>query len=1068
MQPIKVKTMKKLLSLLVFFPLLLPASPVSRREAASSAARFLEEHGMNSSELTIRNHPGVRKSQAAGEECPYYVFDYGQGVVITSGDDRLPAVLGYTTSSSARSELPPALEAWLSDYEAYTAMLDKMPNEPLRPSAPRRNQQAQASADHAPIAPIITTQWYQREPYNLTCPVYPGTELRSVTGCVATAMVQAMSHYRYPAYTTKAIPKYTYTGDYQGAQTKITIPALPDHLFIDWDNIQDLYDAEHPHSPLNDTSIANLMMYAGKAVKMMYTPSGSGAYSINIASALRTYFGYPSTVMHHQRETFTSAEWDELIYNEIAHNRPVVYHGSTTTSGHAYVVDGYEGEGYYHINWGWGGSYDGYFLLDILNPRNNDKMGASSTREGYVISSGAIIGIDTVETEVALPRLMVGLKSCTEDSLYYSSRNYTNLPAHFDIGIALLDEDGNIASILDSHADIDYKNTSVLAHGFAINLHEAGTYQLAFVSRVTGTEAWIQSPNVNNNEALITITIDNEGKASMQGKYPHIDIRQINVLGPRQTDSLHTIDVLIANTGLAAYVNPLYLHYVSPDSLDVKTTSQTIWLENDENASRWVHLGFTPKSWGKYKLYIQTSSEPTPEEILDSLEIEIQTPTRASVKVGTKTTVYPTLQQAVSYALTKKNPTVKLLCNINLNTDTLQVRSKLSKHVLTLDLNGFKIEGKSPLMLYMRPKYSTSSLNIEDNSAAKTGRIITSAAYNGVIKTMYIYRGAVNVKGGSVEATNTLAYSSTNKSVKATAVYVRPSCSFTMSDGQVLVRSSRYAYGIASYGTMDITGGTILVGDSVSNRAYGLYVLGGTTHVSGSTTIESQAASYAIGALAGGGKPSTTGTLYHGELIIDGGTFNVHADDHAFGIGVLNSSRGAFVDAGSLIINDGEFNISVQQKIAYGVYLRKALQVNESIAVPQALIRGGRFMITGPSTLRPVNTYATADALTLEGGLFNCSKYLSRYTAPTKECNYQLVKLSKKSDAYKQGFRYQIVEIAGEKAEQAPIRLTTEQENADSDNVQKDNVQSTKILKNGQIYIMYEGKMYDVQGRRIE
>ena len=33
------------------------------------------------------------------------------------------------------------------------------------------------------------------------------------------------------------------------------------------------------------------------------------------------------------------------------------------------------------------------------------------------------------------------------------------------------------------------------------------------------------------------------------------------------------------------------------------------------------------------------------------------------------------------------------------------------------------------------------------------------------------------------------------------------------------------------------------------------------------------------------------------------------------------------------------------------------------------------------------------------------------------------------------------------------------------EDVQRDKVQSTKVLQNGQLYIMYEGKMYDVMGR---
>ena len=1062
--------MKKLLSLLVLFPLLLPANPVSRGEAESSALRFLQERGISGSVLTVSKSHGARKSQAADGVCPYYVFDYGQGIVIASADDRLPAVLGYTTSPNKHADLPPALEAWLEDYEAYTALLDKHPEEAQQQHAPqRRRQEITPSPDHAPVEPFITTQWYQREPYNLTCPVYPNLDKRSITGCVATAMAQAMSRYRYPSHTIKAIPQYSYTNDYLDEDISVTVPGLPNNLFIDWDNMLDLYDDEHPHSPVEDTAVANLMMYVGKSVKMMYSPGSSGAYSINVASALRNYFGYASTVMHHQRETFSSAEWDELIYNEIAHNRPVVYHGSTTTGGHAYVVDGYESEGYYHINWGWGGSYDGYFLLDVLNPRNNDKLGASSTREGYVQSSGAIIGIDTVETELAQPRLMVSIKEFADDSLYYSSRNYTTIPTHFDIGIALLDENANIISILDSHSDINYKSTSYLSHGFALNLQDAepGYYNIGFVSRITGTEQWILSENVNYNGAIVLLYIDENGKRWWYNYIPNIKIQDINVIGSHQSDSLHTIDVLIRNIGCGTYVNPLYLHYRSEDGLDVDTVSQTVWMEVDYTEERWVHLGFTPKRWGTYKLYIQTEKDPLPRQILDSLEIDIEMPTRASVTVDSKTTFYPTLQQAVDYAVKKRNSTVKLLGNIHMAEDTLQIRSKLREHHMELDLNGFTIDGKVPTLLYMRPSYSSSSLDIVDNSEAQTGKITTVADHNGVMKTVYLYRGTINLKSGTIEVKNQLFYYGSHKGVKAAAVYVRPDCNFNMTGGALNAYSTRYTYGIDTYGNVNITGGRIKAEDTAFGRAYGLNVLGGTTRVSGSPVIEVKASIYAIGARVGGAKPSTAGRLYHGELIVDGGTFNVNATSKAFGVSVINNHRGELVDAGSVVINDGQFNVSVQRSTAYGVYLRKALQVNDNVAVPQAVIRGGHFMITGVSGLRPVNTYAAPDALTLEGGVFNRSNYLSRYTAPTKECNFKLVKLSKNEEDYLNGYRYKIVEIPGLTPEQAPVRTITETE--DESMVRPASEISTqKILRDGQLYILYEGRMYDVQGRRVK
>ena len=1148
--------MKKLfLFLFSVLPALLYAERISIDEARQTAETFMQSKKLNRSAALRQAHVERRKigsnKQVSEQPKAYYIFRSDNGSAPTSGqdnfavtviaaaDDRLPAILGYSIENQPSmhgddDSLPPALEAWLDDFDNLVEQYDNASGQPqtLRKSL-------SSESDHAAIEPIITAQWYQREPYNLTCPEYLQTGLRSITGCVATAMTMAMSHYRYPDHTIKAIPKYTYTGTYEGVSTKITVPAMSNNLFIDWANIVDYYDTLHPHSPAQDTAIANLMMYAGKSVKMQYTPSSSGAYTYYVATALKTYFGYPQSVIHQQRESFTSEEWDELIYNELASDRPVVYHGSTTTGGHAYIVDGYDADGYYHVNWGWGGSYDGYFLLDVLNPRNNDKAGASSTREGYVLSSGAIIGITTEAIEPVPARLMMELQRNTADSLFYRSRNYTTVSTTFDIGIALLDGNGGIERILDKKENIAYTNTSIKTHGFAINLAEEGVYQVAFVSRVSGTEQWIISPNYNQNRALVTVTIDKDGNATCGENAVNLEVLEYNIGPAAQVDSLYSINALVRNNGTATYNDALYLHSFAYNGYEHRGNTQSVFIEAGRSA--WVSVGMTPRFGGEYELYLLTTKEFDEANVIAHWQLTVPAPTVSHAlqvadykfyglsgnevegnalagnitirNIGTQEMSYPvavrllqqesatgemlfvatqainedskiieaggtavydfdfdglltdsvyaiqvvydslttvrpigggfyqmfplckmveqystddvaevivngastpfaSLKEALDFAAKNQQAEVRLLKDITDLSQRIVYKSSVDNNVCTLDLNGHQISGTITSLLYIKSvAKSPCTFVLTDNSRSKSGKISVKADLNGVLRAVYAYSGMFHLAGGTIEACNTLAYSVINSKVSAVGVYVCPQMQFGMTGGSIVCQAERYAYGVVSYGQSQLTGGTLTVQGATAGSAFGLYVLNGSTNVGGSLAVNVSGGTNIYAIRVGGGTPNkTTGTTYNGEITVEGGTFNVAARKNAIGVCVFGSSAqmsdfGTLASAGKAVIKGGVFNIDATEKASYGVYVKKPLCQE---AVPSAQILGGKFMITGKSTVKAVNNAANGEALLIEGGLFNVSGYLANYTAPAKDCSYYVKALSKKSEEYIHGYKYMI------------------------------------------------------------
>ena len=178
-------------------------------------------------------------------------------------------------------------------------------------------------------------------------------------------MAQVMYYYQWPKQTTDIIPSYTYSG--------IEHPAI-EITAIDWEHLLPVYDATA--SETSQLAVATLMKLIGTSVEMEYRPDGSGSNLPKASKALVKYFGYEDDLEWVSRTKIgvSSDTWNDLIYDELKEGRPVLYSGGITYEGgsHAFVVDGYEGDDYFHINWGWQGLSDGAFLLSALKVSDYD------------------------------------------------------------------------------------------------------------------------------------------------------------------------------------------------------------------------------------------------------------------------------------------------------------------------------------------------------------------------------------------------------------------------------------------------------------------------------------------------------------------------------------------------------------------------------------------------------------------------------------------------------------------------------------------------------------------------
>jgi hypothetical protein len=213
----------------------------------------------------------------------------------------------------------------------------------------------------------------QGSPYNGLCPMINGR--RALTGCVATAMAQIMRYYSFP---NAGNGKVTYTGS-NGAQTI----DLADYQF-DWDLILDDYSGNYTSA--EGQAVAKLMLACGAALNMNYSADGSGSHLDKAMKAFKENFGYSKKIGYfdstndYDPEGLIMYDWAPAIREQHQNGNPIMYAGSPASgvSGHAFVLDGYkviDGVYYYHVNWGWSGAFNGYYLIMNLNPQGENYAG---------------------------------------------------------------------------------------------------------------------------------------------------------------------------------------------------------------------------------------------------------------------------------------------------------------------------------------------------------------------------------------------------------------------------------------------------------------------------------------------------------------------------------------------------------------------------------------------------------------------------------------------------------------------------------------------------------------------
>ena len=418
----------------------------------------------------------------------YYAFDFtAGGFMIISADDAYDPIIGY----SFKGEYPKGEHAYVYssymqgfvDQIAYIRENNIQPNEAIA-SDWKHLLTDEISAlntfmDPKDVDPLLTSTWNQDSPYNLMCPEDGGGSGGHVyVGCVATAMSTIMHYYRYPINGT-GDHCYTPGNLSYGVQC-----ADFENTYYEWNGMMDDINSRNPWP------IAELGYHCAVSVNMNFGPDGSGSYSFIVPNRLNAFWRYNNSV-YLEKSSYSLTSWIAILKGDIDIDRPLYYSGSSTSGGHAFVCDGYQGDNF-HFNFGWSGYGNGYYSLNDVG--------------GFYIGQACVKSF--YPSDPAYPYFASGLEVITQTSGQFTdgSGPIEDYQANTDASWLI-----NPQNAEDSITDITiYFVEFDLGSGDYLRIYDGETTSAPMLGEYTGSTLPSQHTSTGN-KLLITLNTDGSG-----------------------------------------------------------------------------------------------------------------------------------------------------------------------------------------------------------------------------------------------------------------------------------------------------------------------------------------------------------------------------------------------------------------------------------------------------------------------------------------------------------------------------------------------------------------------------
>ena len=347
-----------LLFLLVFVGINVFSEGVNLEQARKLAKNFyFEKYNQHQNPLAFKD---VDISSTIvdkdGAQVYYYVFQFNTGgFVMVSAEDCLKPVFGYSFDSEYKTEgQPDNVKSWIGQYRDRISYARQHDLQPTDEASQQWSYYLTTDVSDFNIAQkskgtgyLMTTKWDQSWPYNSLCPVGEGGQ--AISGCVATGYAQCLYYWRFPEHGTGS---HCYTHDVYGQ-----LCANFGNTYYRWNEMTD-------EPRINDTAVGELIYHIGVALDMNYSPTSSGTWMY--PERMEAHFNLSTDLQWVERDNYSDSQWKNLIMQQLDLGHVLPYVGYSNSGGHLWVCDGYQDSEYYHMNWGWGGSFDGFFTLDDL------------------------------------------------------------------------------------------------------------------------------------------------------------------------------------------------------------------------------------------------------------------------------------------------------------------------------------------------------------------------------------------------------------------------------------------------------------------------------------------------------------------------------------------------------------------------------------------------------------------------------------------------------------------------------------------------------------------------------
>ncbi len=406
---------KRIFSLLLgisFLTVILSAAPVDTITARKVALNFFKQQTniytatpLKAELVAAWSNPTPSKNSTSS----FYIFNVDNGFVIVSGDDKAKPILAFSDESAFdMTNIPENLFALLNDYAREICTIQESVGAAASQTACewrmyKGEEQTIQPKSNIVVGPLVTSKWAQTQNYNALCPADPnGPGGHAQVGCIAVVMGQIMRYWKFPT-TGSGSYGYTCNNAHYGN-------GYGDYGYLEADFEHTTYDYEHMPNKIGVinpseeeiNAVATLLFHCGIGAHMRYGSIGSMANTNYMVSALTTYFRYESDVRYVERSNYSNSVWLEMMKTELDSLQPFCYGGSGPQGGHAFLCDGYRDDDYFHVNWGWEGSYNGYFLLSAMSPGPysfNSEQAAVIGIRGPELPN---VGVDEYQREDAL------------------------------------------------------------------------------------------------------------------------------------------------------------------------------------------------------------------------------------------------------------------------------------------------------------------------------------------------------------------------------------------------------------------------------------------------------------------------------------------------------------------------------------------------------------------------------------------------------------------------------------------------------------------------------------------